>query len=76
MLRTPELGAALHVGTPQSRAEGQDPLPRPAAHAVLDAARTHLVFLGCECSLLGHVQSLIHQHSQVLFIILLIPEGL
>jgi len=36
VLRAPELAAGLQVGSHQSGAEGQNPLPRPAGHAAFD----------------------------------------
>jgi len=36
VLRAPELDAGLQVGSHQSRAEGQNPLPQPAGHAAID----------------------------------------
>ncbi|KAK4827094.1 hypothetical protein QYF61_014196 [Mycteria americana] len=66
VLRAPELDAVLQVGSHQSRAEGQNHLPRPAGHAAFDAAQDTVGFLGCECTLLGHIQLFIHQYPQVL----------
>ncbi|KAK4818015.1 hypothetical protein QYF61_004128 [Mycteria americana] len=66
VLRTPELDAVLQVGSHQSRAEGQNHLPRPAGHAAFDAAQGTVGFLGCQCTLLAHVQLFIHQYPQVL----------
>ena len=51
MLGTPELDAGLQVGSDESGVKGQNPLPRPAAHAALDAAQDTLSFLGCEHTL-------------------------
>ncbi|KAK4825745.1 LOW QUALITY PROTEIN: hypothetical protein QYF61_002184 [Mycteria americana] len=64
VLRTPELDAVLQVGSHQSRAEGQNPLPRPAGHASFDAAQDAVGFLHCECTLSAHVQLFIHQYPQ------------
>ncbi|KAK4826723.1 LOW QUALITY PROTEIN: hypothetical protein QYF61_010976 [Mycteria americana] len=66
VLRAPELDAVLQVGSHQSRAEGQNHLPRPAGHASLDAAQDTAGLLGCERTLLGHVQLFIHQYPKVL----------
>ncbi|KAK4821583.1 hypothetical protein QYF61_024442 [Mycteria americana] len=66
VLRAPELDAVLQVRSHQSRAEGQNPLPRPAGHAAFDAAQDMVCFLGCKCTLLAHVQLFIHQYPQVL----------
>jgi len=48
MLGAPELDAGLQVGSHQSGAEGQNPLPQPAGHASLDAAQDTVGFLGCK----------------------------
>ncbi|KAK4808270.1 hypothetical protein QYF61_020751 [Mycteria americana] len=68
VLRTPELDAVLRVGSHQSAVEGQNPLPRPAGHAALDAAQDTVGFLGCKRTLLAHVQLFIHQYPQVLLL--------
>ena len=52
---------------PQHTAEGQDHLPRPAGHASFGAAQGTVGLLGCEGTLLAHVQLDIHQNLQVLF---------
>jgi len=39
MLGAPELDAGLQVGSQESGVKGQNPLPRPAGRAALDAAR-------------------------------------
>jgi len=67
VLRIPHLGTVLQVCPHQCRIEVQDHLPRPAAHASLDAAQDKVGFLGCESTLLAHVQFAIHQYPQVLF---------
>ncbi|KAK4822933.1 hypothetical protein QYF61_023433 [Mycteria americana] len=66
VLRAPELDAVLQVGSHQSRAEGQNHLPRPAGHASFDAAQDTVGLLGCECTLMAHVQLFTHQYPQVL----------
>ncbi|KAK4810951.1 hypothetical protein QYF61_013359 [Mycteria americana] len=66
VLGTPELDAVLQVGSHQSRVGGQNHLPRPAGHASFDAAQDTIGFLGCEYTLLAHVQLFIHQYPQVL----------
>ncbi|KAJ7414954.1 RNA-directed DNA polymerase from mobile element jockey-like [Pitangus sulphuratus] len=43
---TPELDAALTVGSHQSRIEGQNALPQPAGHVAFDAAQDPIGFLG------------------------------
>ena len=64
----PELDTALQVRSHQSRVEGQNYLPRPVVHASLDAVQDTVGFLGCERTLLGHVELLIHQYPQVLLL--------
>ncbi|KAK4810611.1 hypothetical protein QYF61_007348 [Mycteria americana] len=66
VLRTPEMDAVLQMGSHHSRAEWQNHLPRPAGHTSFDAAQDTVGFLGCECTLLAHVQLFIHQYPQVL----------
>jgi len=65
VLRAPELDAGLPGGSQQSRAEGRNPLPRPAAHSTGDAAQDTVVLLGCEHTLSGHVQLFVTQYAQV-----------
>ena len=50
------------------RAEGENHLPRPAGHTSLDTAQDTADFLGCECTLLAHIQFSIHQYPQVLLL--------
>ena len=59
------MDAGLQVGSHQSRAEGQNPLPRPAGHAAFYAAQDTVGLLGCKHTLLGHVEFLINEHLQV-----------
>jgi len=66
VLRAPELHTGLTVESHQSRAEGQSHLPRPAGYAAFDAAQDMVGLLGCECTLLVHVELLVNQHTQVL----------
>ena len=66
VLRTPELDTGPQVGSHQSGAEGQNPLPCPAGHASLGAAQDTAGLLGCECSLPGHVHLLGQRYPQVL----------
>jgi len=42
MLGAPELDAGLQVGSHENGVKGQNPLPRPAGHASLDAAQDTL----------------------------------
>ena len=67
VLRTPHLDAVLQVRPHQHRAEGEDHLHQPVAHASFDAAQDTVGFLGCEGTLLAHVQLAIHQNPQVFF---------
>jgi len=48
MLGAPELDTGLQVGSDESRVKEQNPPPRPAAHAALDAAQGTGGFLGCQ----------------------------
>jgi len=66
VLRAPELDTGLQVGSHQCRAEGQNPLSRPAGHAAFGAAQDMAGFLGCKCTLVTHVQLFTHQYPQVL----------
>jgi len=61
MLRAPELDAGLQVGSHESGVKGQNHLPRPAGHASSDAAQNAVGLLGCERTLLGHVQLFVSQ---------------
>jgi len=67
----PELDAGLQVGSHQSGVEGQNPLPQPAGHA--DAAQDVVGLLGCEHTLVAHVQLFIHRYPQVLLRAVLNP---
>ena len=51
-----------------TRAEGQNPLPRPAGHAAFHAAQDTVGLLGSECTLPGHAELLFNQHPQVLLL--------
>ena len=63
VLRAPEVDTGLQVRSQQSGAEWQNPLHRPAGHAAFDAAQYMVGFLGCECTLRGHAELLVNQHS-------------
>lgn len=65
-LRPPELDTELQVGSHQSGVEKQNPLPLPASHSGFAAVQDMFGFLGWECTLLGRVQPLIQQQTQVL----------
>ncbi|KAK4820817.1 hypothetical protein QYF61_007211 [Mycteria americana] len=67
VLRAPELDAVLQVRPHQSKVERQNHLPRPAGHASVDAAQDSVGLLGCERTLLAHVQLFVHQYPQGLF---------
>lgn len=54
-----------YSGWSLTRAEGQNPLPCPAAHTPVDAAQDTFGFLGCECTLMAHVEFFTNHHSQV-----------
>lgn len=47
VMGTPEVHAALPVGSYESRVEGQNHFACPAGHAALDAAQDMIGFLGC-----------------------------
>jgi len=66
VLRAPELDAGLPGASHWSGAEGQNPLPRPAAPAAGDAAQDMAGLLGCERTLVAHRQLFIHQNPQAL----------
>ena len=68
MLGFSELNTVLQVGSHESGVEGKNQLPRPAGHASFDAAQDMIGFLGCECTLPGHVELLANQHPQVLLL--------
>ena len=53
VLRAPELDVGLQVGSHQSRAERQNPLPRPAGHVAFDSAQDMVGCLGSECIISG-----------------------
>ena len=53
---TPHLDTVLQVRPHQCRARGHNHLPCPAGNAALDAAWDTVGFLGCEGTLLAHVQ--------------------
>jgi len=57
VLRAPDLDAGLEVGSPQSRAEGQNHLSRPVGDAAFDAVQDMLFLLGCERTLPAHEPS-------------------
>ena len=61
VLRTPHLDAVLRVRSHQHSLEEQDHLPRPAGHTSLDVALDMVDFLGCQDTLLAHIQPAIHQ---------------
>ncbi|KAK4818926.1 hypothetical protein QYF61_022103 [Mycteria americana] len=67
VLKAPELDTVLQTGSHQSRVEWQNHLPRPAGHTSFDAAQDTVGLLGCEHTLLAHVQLVVHQYPQVLF---------
>ena len=64
MLGTPKLYAVLQLGSHKSGVEGENHLPCSAGHASFDAAHDMVGFLGCKCTLPGHIEILINQHPQ------------
>jgi len=65
VLWAPEVDAGLPGGG-LARAEGQNPLHRPAGRAAGDAAQNTVDLLGCDHTLLGHAELLVNPHPQVL----------
>lgn len=53
MLRVPELNAVLHVGSHESRVEGENYLPGPAGPSACDPAQGVVGVRGCQhCQLM------------------------
>ena len=67
VLATPHLDAVLRVESHRRRVEGQDHLLQPAGRASFGGAQDAVGFLGCEGTLLAHIQITIHQYPQVCF---------
>jgi len=67
-LGAPGLDAGLQVGSDESGVKGQNPLPRPAGHAALDAAQGMVGFLDCKHTFPARVELLIQQYPQVLLL--------
>jgi len=65
VLRTLNLDAVLQVRPHQCRAEGKDHLPQCAGHTTFYAAQDTVGFLGCEDTLVPHVQLPNSQYSQL-----------
>jgi len=55
-------------GSHESRVKGQNPLPRPAGHAALDAVQDTVGFLGSQRTSPAHVELLTHRYPQVLLL--------
>jgi len=69
MLGAPELDAGLLMGSQQSGAEGQNPLPRPAAHAAGGMQpRVQLAFWAASAHCRVVFELLVNQHPQVLLL--------
>jgi len=66
--RTPHLAAILQVRSHWHRVEGQSKLPWPADYTSFDTAKGTIGFMGCQSTLLAHVQLAIHQYPQALFV--------
>lgn len=66
ILRPTEAGAALQVGSRQSRVEWQNHLPHPVGQIAFAVAQDTDGLLCCRPTLPGHVQVFFHQHYQVL----------
>ena len=67
MLGTPEQNTVPQVGSHQRKVEGQNHLPCPVGHASFYADWNTVGFLGCKCTLSGHVQFFTYQYPQVHF---------
>jgi len=62
MLGAPKLDAGLQVWSHDSGVKGQNPLPCPPVHSSLDVAQDTVGFLGCQHTLMAHVELLILQY--------------
>ena len=56
----PELDMLFQVGSNDSRVEGQNHLLLPTSHIYLSATQDTVGLLGCERTLLAHVESFIN----------------
>jgi len=68
VLGAAEMDAGLQMRSHQSGGEGQYHLPPPAGHASFEAAEHRVDLLGCECTLMAHVQLFMYQYPQVFFV--------
>jgi len=66
VLGAPELDAGLSGGVSAERGRGAESPPSTCAHAAGDAAQGTADLLGCERTLVAHVQLFIQQYAQVL----------
>ena len=66
MLGPPELDAGLQVGSDESGVKGQNPLPRPAAHAALDAAQDTVGFPGCIKNTYTHINENLQSQLRII----------
>jgi len=55
------------MGPPQGRAEGEENLPRPAAHTPPHAPQDPTGILGTQSTLLAHGHPVVHYDTQVMF---------
>ena len=65
------MDSELQVGSHQCGAEGQNPFAEAGVHAAFDAGHASVDaagLLGCEHTLLGHVELLVNQNLQVLLL--------
>ncbi|NXV14564.1 CAHM6 protein, partial [Cepphus grylle] len=62
----PERDTGLQMWPHQGRVEGEDDLPPPACHALLDAPQDAIGLLGHKGTLLAHGYPVVHQDSQVI----------
>ena len=67
VLEAPDLDTVLQMGPHKGRIEEDNPFPFPADYPSVDAAWDTVGLLGCESTLLAHIQLFFHQDPQVLF---------
>jgi len=65
VLGTPGLHAVLQMGPYEGRAEGDHPLTLPAAHSSFGVAQDAVGLLGCQLTLMAHVQLFVQQDRQI-----------
>lgn len=65
VLRPPELDAAFRGGLTRAE-QSREAQSTPSPYAALDAAENTFGFLGCRCTLPGHVELFRHKHPLIL----------